>query len=1052
MDLAHHARDERPAGAPKVLLLRTRSQHFHRASAKTMFVSLVLLWTFVFPLTGWAQTGNQASLEGVVKDETGAAMPGVTVTVHQPGKGGFTTVTNESGLYRFPVLSVGVYVLRAERSGFTTQVVENFELHVGARVTEDLILPLATHAEEVRVAREAPLIETSRTQVSATTDSRSIASLPVNGRDFTSFALLIPGVTMDVRGGLSFGGQRAMNSVLVDGVSANDNYWGQAIGAEGFPVMGQSEYSLSLETVQEFQVNSNAYSAELGRAAGGVVNVITKSGTDQFQATVFEFYRDKSLNANSVVNERLGLPKDPFHFHQFGGLLGGPIVRRRLSFFLGYDSLRSNVANGVSLSLPAGFKLSPDPLTADSQQRALDYLTARAGSWSFPRRQDDWLTKLDWQTGPAHALSIREIRKRGESAFSGLPQRSRENALPATDSIDIVAGSLTSTLSASTVNVARLAYTTTDSAFLPVSADPMADVFEQDVLVLTIGRNSGARQDFTNRRVQWSDTLSWLHGRHAFKVGADILLADVTYSASQNFFGRYKFQSLASFGDSLANAPLPRPNESFLQAFSGFGTAGVTTHPDSDEYAAFVQDEWRVGSTITVNAGLRYDLQVMGRPPVSNPSPVLAEAELDTSFRPIDFDNVAPRLGMAWSPNPRFVARGGYGVFYAPTPSALAARAHFLNGITVQQRVFRSGTPAAELIPAYPYTACGPTDPSGVPPNCSAPQLGGGPPFLMMFSPTYRDPYTQQGTAGIEFAAGSDLTVALSYLHVKGSNLQWVRDINLAGPTTEVTIGIANTPTRLAYQKYTQPRPLAGFDRVSIIDSGGSSIYHGLAVSVNKRFTHHSQFSLSYTLSKTVDDNPNVYAINPGGNDSPFLSDPLDPSADRSASVNDRRHRFVLSGIWQPSVTTSASRGMRAFLDGWDVAGIVTAQSGRPYSGLVNSDLNNDGNSQTDRTPGLGRNTFNLPAMVSVDLRLARSFPLAAHVKMQLIAEAFNLLNNANVTAVNTTQYAVRNSSADCGIAGTPCLKPLDAGLSAFGTATETAGPRVVQFGVKFLF
>jgi len=269
---------------------------------KVVFVSLIFGWTFVFPLTGWAQTGNQASLEGVVKDETGAAMPGVTVTVHQPGKDGFTTVTNESGLYRFPVLSVGVYVLRAERSGFITQVVENFELHVGARVTEDLILPLATHAEEVRVTREAPLIETSRTQVSATIDSRSIASLPVNGRDFTSFALLIPGVTMDVRGGLSFGGQRAMNSVLVDGVSANDNYWGQAIGAEGFPVMGQSDYSLSLETVQEFQVNSNAYSAELGRAAGGLVNVITKSGTDQFHATVSEFYRDKSLNANTVVN------------------------------------------------------------------------------------------------------------------------------------------------------------------------------------------------------------------------------------------------------------------------------------------------------------------------------------------------------------------------------------------------------------------------------------------------------------------------------------------------------------------------------------------------------------------------------------------------------------------------------------------------------------------------------------------------------------------------------------------------------------------------------
>ena len=258
--------------------------------------------------------------------------------------------------------------------------------------------------------------------------------------------------------------------------------------------------------------------------------------------------------------------------------------------------------------------------------------------------------------------------------------------------------------------------------------------------------------------------------------------------------------------------------------------------------------------------------------------------------------------------------------------------------------------------------------------------------------------------------------------------------------------------TRFTYDTYTRPRPLAGFDRVSIFDSNGSSVFHGLVVCANKRLSHDYQLSLSYTLSKTVDDNPDVYAVNPGGTDSELLSDPLNPRADHSASVNDRRHRFVMSGIWQLSYADALSGTAHAILSGWNVAGILTAQSGQPYSGLVSSDLNNDGNFQTDRTPGLGRNTFSLPAVVSVDVRLARSLPLGGRRKLQVMAEAFNLLNHANVTAVNNTQYSVSDSSAACGIAGTPCLLPQDTGLAAFGTPTATAGARIVQLGVKLIF
>jgi outer membrane receptor protein involved in Fe transport len=1033
----------------------SRYRRLHRVQRMSSLLCVLCLW-IAWHERANAQTGNQGSLGGVVRDPTEAVVAGAHVQARALATGiSSTTTTNSQGLFQFPALAAGTYEVTIESQGFAQLALRSVEVSVGARLWFPLTLHLGRQSETITVQNATPLIETTRSQMSATVDSRSISSLPVNGRDFTSFALLQFGVTTDVRGGLSFGGQRAMNSLLVDGTSSDDNYWNQPIGGEGFPVTpGQSSYHLSLETVQEFQVNTSAYSAEFGRAGGGVVNVVTKSGTDQFHGTAFEFYRDRSLNANTVVNNLFGLPKDPFHFNQFGGVLGGPIVRNKLFFFTGYDGVRSVVANGVSLNLPPGFQLSSDPGTAAFQQRALDYLRPRAASWSFPLMQNDWLAKLDWQATPAEALSVHWIGQQLDSPFPGSPQESREHAMPTGSSIDIVAASLTSTLSPTLVNVARFAFVAGDEPFRAAGFTPEANVFEQGVLVLTIGRAPGMPQDVRNRRQQVSDTTSWVNGRHTFRFGADLFLDDITYFNAQNFTGSFRFLSLASFGESLAGTPSTQPGEFFRQSFSGFGTPGVTTHPDSNQYAVFLQDEWLPRPGLTLNAGLRYDLQAMGQPTVTNPSPELAAIGLDTSFRPVDPTNLAPRLGIAWAPrkNNRIVLRLGYGLFYAPTPSILAARAHFLNGVSVQPRIFEYGTPGAALIPAYPSTVCGLPDPSGVPPSCPPPSVGATKPLLMLFSPTYREPYTQQGSLGVEFAPQADFSVSLGYMVVKGTHLQWVRDINLALPLTPATIGIANTPTMLTYLEYALPRPMADFDRVSLFDSSANSIFHGLFAQLNKRFSNDFQFLLSYTLSKTIDDNPNVYAINPGGGDFQLLSDPLHPQTDRSAGVNDQRHRFVLSGVWQLNHVRSLPSVERAILGGWQIGGILTAQTGQPYSGLVNFDLNNDGNFATDRTPGLGRNTFYLPRTVSLDLRLMRSLPLGERLKLQILGEGFNLLNHANVTDVNRTQFAVIDSPSICGIAGIRCLVPQNTGIDAFGTPAASAGPRIIQLGAKFVF
>lgn len=220
---------------------------------------------------------------------------------------------------------------------------------------------------------------------------------------------------------------------------------------------------------------------------------------------------------------------------------------------------------------------------------------------------------------------------------------------------------------------------------------------------------------------------------------------------------------------------------------------------------------------------------------------------------------------------------------------------------------------------------------------------------------------------------------------------------------------------------------------------------------VNKRLSHNFQLLGSYTFGKVIDDAPNVY-YGGSGADNSLLSDATNPRADRSAGVNDRRHTFVLSGIWQLNYANALPAVARAILRGWELSGILTAQSGQPYSGIVNTDLNNDGNTVNDRTPGLGRNTFYLPRTVSFDPRVSRALPLNERVRLQLIWEAFNVFNRGNVTGVRTTQFSLSALPGVCGIAGRPCLVPQTAGLSAFGTPTATSGPRIMELSVKILF
>jgi outer membrane receptor protein involved in Fe transport len=1017
-----------------------------RTSRALILSALAFLWATA-PL--FCQSGDQGSLAGSAFDASGAVVAGAQVKVRNLGTSfAVSTASDDHGLFRFAVLPVGLYELTADHPGFATVQVNDLDLTVGAQVTITLHFTIGDAKESMTVTDKPPVLEKSRSELSTTVDNHFISDLPVNGRDFTAFVLLTPAVTRDIRGGLSFAGQRAMNSLLLDGINNDDPFWGQPTGGTGFVADGRQPYYVSQDAIGEFQVNSNAYSAEFGRAGGGVVNAVTKSGTNELHGSGFWFYRDKAMNANDPVNKLHGLPRDPFHFNQFGATFGGPIRKDSLFFFGNYEGLRSNFPNPVFLNLPIGFQ-SNDPTTAAFQQIALNYLKPRAASWVLPITQNDYLSKIDWQLSEKHRLSALWDVQRFRGGSGGDPQEAFEHTTSDQANVETGTASLTSAMSDRTTNIVRFGYVHEAIGFAPVGINPEANIFESGERVLTIGRNRSSPQESSSRQFQWSDTLHHDHHSHAVKIGADLLVDRVRFFFAQNFSGSYDFGSLESFGRNLSGHPQPLAFDGYLQAFSGFGDHGVVTHPNFTSVAGFVEDQWRVRPSLTANIGIRYDLQLIDRPPVRNSSPALLAAGFDTSTLPIDTRDFAPRLGIAWSPSTssHLVLRAGYGIFYALTPSALTARADFQNGITTQTRSFDGNFPLSSLIPIYPNTFCGSLDPSGLPPNCAAPGTGAGSPTLQLFSSHYREPYVQQGNLGLEVQASKDLSVSANYIVSKGTHLQQIRDANL-GSTVAATIAVAGTNTLLSYRAFQHPRPISGFDRILVFNSDANSIYHGLAIQVNKRYSGYFQALASYTLSKVIDNNPNVYAINPGRGEGDLVQDPMNPRSDRGPGSNDQRHRFTVGAVWAPSYANSLPKVARGILAGWELSGILVVQSGQPYSGLINSDLNNDGDFATDRTPGLGRDTFYMPPTVSMDPRLTRDIKIGERSKLQIIWEAFNVLNHANITGVNNFQYTV----SACGIPPSPCLVPQNQGLSAFGTPTSSSGARVMQIAAKIMF
>ena len=992
-------------------------------------ITRIFMLVFCFlALTTGALAQSQATtgdIEGRVIDPQGASVPGVNITATNQATGfQKSTTSGDDGNYRIILLPPGTYSVKtAATSGFQAGTFANVPVTVGGVTPLEIALTLTgAEAAIVDVTAEPAVVETSRTSVSTTINERAIENLPVNGRNYLDFATLTPGVIRDPtrQGDLSVGGQKGtLNSLQVDGVDNNNTFFGQAFGRTGV----RPPYQFSEEAVQEFQVNQNGFSAEFGRSGGAIINVVTKSGTNEFHGGGFEFFRDESLNANPTATKNAQAARGalnkrtPQQINQFGGRIGGPIVKNRAFFFFSYDGQRQNLTNPVD-----AVNLSTAPVSVQQ------ILAPKLETYPIGRDQDVYMAKTDIRINDSNQLIVRFNRQNfvGANNESTGPQSVLEHTGSSIATTTTFSGTLASTISQRLVNEFRFQIARDEEPGEANTSMPEARIGARatgtTTTFLNIGRNNFSPRETTIRRKQIVDNLLYITGRHNLKGGIDFNFDRILNFFPGFFSGQYTFNNYTDFGNNFPSG--------FQQAFAGTGTTGATTHPDISDYAFYFQDDWKVTPKFTLNLGVRYDLETLAEPPVRNPDPNLINRGLDTSTPVSDRNNFAPRFGFSYAFGDQSVLRGGYGIYYGRTTGIMLGTAHSQNGISVRSYNLTSNAQVVAAGLTYPNVLSAPPSSGLVPLN------------IFLFAPDYAQPYVQQGRVGYEREVGKNMSFSATYMFFKGVHLSRTRDINLPAPTI---VTFTDGSSSFQVPRFLGSRPVPGYARINLFESTGNSRYHGLALQLQRRFAKGWQFLATYTFSKSKDDRPDQTAVVPGnaGDDAKIVFNQLNVRDDFATADVDIPHRFVFSSVREfGSFTRSDNPVLRALLSDYTFSSITQINSGVPYTATVGADINNDGNRFNDRAPGTVRNQFRARTFWQSDLRVTRLIRLGETVRLRLIAEGFNLANRANVQSPNINKYS--------GFSGTTLTVPT--GALAFGLPRVFFASREFQLAVKVDF
>jgi hypothetical protein len=904
----------------------TSGQNALRVVTKPVLFILLLLRLSV-PCAQAQHAVTSASLSGRIRDTSGAVVRGASlIAVNPETNQRRTATTDDEGRYSFPYLPVGTYELEVAAQGFSP-LTKELTVTLGQALDLPITLEVKGVSAQVNVASDTLLLETVRTQVTETIRPGEINALPLNGRNYLDLALLLPGVsptntgsnqrfaeTSAVAGqGISIGGQRNLyNTFVVDGVSANDD----AADLTGT--------YFSEEVINQFQVITSGGIAEFGRASGGIINIITNSGTNTWHGNLYSFARNQRFDARNPVAPT----KDLLNQAQYGATLSGPLKRDRTFFFTNFEQTRQNYSAVVTIAPSA-------VATINQRLNSVGYSGSLIGTGVVPANFDttNYFARIDHGLNDHNQLNARyslyHITAENSRTVGGLNAVSRGSGLDDTD--QTIQVSNITTISTRTLNEARFQFTHSRLG-APINDDIGPAVGISGVANFGTATSSPLARDI--KLFEAVNNISTQRGSHSLKFGAGFLYNRVNILFPGALQGVYNFTSLANFLSGAYNT--------FQQAFGK--PSQLQANPN---FGFFGQDEWRVGQDLTINAGVRYDLQFL-------PDPIQT-----------DTNNIAPRVGFAYAPGDRkTVIRGTFGLFYDRLPlraTSNALQRDGVNYVVVQFSPMQTGAPIfPNVLAAQPTTLIAK-------------------PNITRIDPNIETSYSEQFNLQIERELPGNSFLSVGYLHLRGLHLIASRNVNL--PTAPASASIPN-----------QGRPDPNWGNIGRFEGAGNSYYDGLVISFKTRTSRWATMRTSYTLSKSIDDAGNFFFSTPQNN--------FNLRDDKGLSDNDQRHRLVLSGTLE--VPEHNEGVWNRLLQDFRLSYVFTYASRLPFNILLGSDRNFDTNNN-DRPVGVARNTGRGFDYASLDLRLSCRFHLTERLGLEASAEGFNLFNRANYSVPNNT-------------------------------------------------
>jgi hypothetical protein len=1054
-----------------------------------------------------SQSITDGAIAGTVVDPTGYAVGACHVALHNLLTNAQSELTaNGQGYFRATALQPGQYSVTITAPGFSTYVVQSVTVQVGAITELTPILRAGATSESVNVSGATPMEDVESPAIASYVGQVSISNLPINGRRWSDFVILTPGAIKDSGGqGLtSFRGTSSLlNNISIDGADNN-----QALFSEERGRSLRVGYSTAQAAVEEFQVNTSNYSAEYGRSAGGVVNTITKSGTNQYHGELYFFDRDNNWGAtnpftkltsvvNGVYTSNSYKPKD--WRKQTGIAIGGPILHNRLFFFYSFDYYFHNFPGVAVAGNPANFFAAPTSAQVAILAQRLNIGTAAAlqnynngltGLASLlgpsPRSGEQYINfpKLDWQINQANRATFEVNRMRWDfpgGVVGTAPTNTSSIQESGNDYSKVTWGvaRLSTILSPSTYNWVlfqygrdfEYEYSKTPS---PYEAGIINPQLNQPPTVSVFGGSGFSfgtsfllpRNAYPDEhRTQVADTVTLERGRHTIAVGFDYnhvndytntLISSpgqYTYSNVLNYLSDY-YTYKSGLGGSCNASGTGAGAYPCYSAFSQ-ATGPKTFSLSSNDYAVFINDDLKLRPNLTITAGIRYEYEQNAGPIASLNNPGLPQ----TNNIPHDWNNFGPRIGFSYKPlkTATFTIRGGYGLYYG----------RVINGLI---GVVREGTGAATSQTSFTYV---PTV-AGAPtfPNVFTTSPSTGLHTAYFLQKNLQNPQVHQLDLAVEQQVGWGSVFSLSYLGSLGRELSSSFDTNIdTVNTTPITYNIVDPhgvgPIHTAsysttfYSKRLNP----SYGQIDELCSCVNSSYNALVAEIRHAMNHHLQFDANYTWSHALDYGQNGQT----GTLSNQVLNPQNIHSEYGNSLFNTPQRLVASAVIEAPWHVDGWKGR--LLDGFTLAPILQAQSGFQYTlqtvgtpnvvtstGAIISALGGtiNGSNGANRIDVVGRNTYRTPGTINLDLRLAKTIPIHEGVSVELLADAFNLANHQNVTAVLASGYQITGTTTPNG-PNTLTFYNQENGLPNLGTVTATGGnlnfnPRQVELAARIHF